>query len=120
MRLISGIVTLVYFLIGVLDANNHDYFTNANGLKGVIAAILAVTLWPLVLLGVNLHLGNTGGGAAALVLLPARWLDASPPAPALASIGTSARAVTHAEGHPSRRVPIGTGLPPHGPRARTM
>ena len=60
MRLISGIVALVYFLVGVLIASNHHYFAHVNDLQQVISAILAVVLWPLALLGVDLHLGPTG------------------------------------------------------------
>ena len=55
MRLISGIVALVYLLVGVLIASNHHYFTNVNDLSEIVSAILAVVLWPLVLLGIDLH-----------------------------------------------------------------
>jgi hypothetical protein len=65
MRLVSGIVAIVYFLIGLLVANSHHYLTNVNGLKGVVSLVLAIILWPLILLGVNLHLGNTGGESSA-------------------------------------------------------
>ncbi len=49
--------------MGVVIAYNHHYLTNVNGLKEVVSAILAVLLWPLILLGVNLHMGNIGGAA---------------------------------------------------------
>ncbi len=72
MRVIGGVVVLVYLLVGVLIANNHHYLANLSSLKEVISAILAVVLWPLVLVGVDLHLGKAGGGggkAGAIVVL---------------------------------------------------
>jgi hypothetical protein len=47
---------LVYLIIGVVIAATHDYFKNFDTVKRVISAILAVLLWPLVLLGVDLHI----------------------------------------------------------------
>jgi hypothetical protein len=67
-RTIGGIVVLVYLLIGVLVANNHHYFANVHGLNGIVSAILAVILWPLILVGVDLHIGANGkGGKAGLI-----------------------------------------------------
>jgi hypothetical protein len=57
-RMIRRLVALVYVVVGVVVANSHHYFTHAGTLKGVVSAILAVLLWPLVLGGVNLHLGK--------------------------------------------------------------
>lgn len=82
MRIVSGIVALVYLLVGVLIASNKDYFVDVNTLEEVISAILAVVLWPLLLLGVDLHLGNGGNGrngggegalSVAIRLGAARW-----------------------------------------------
>jgi hypothetical protein len=50
-------------------SNNHHYFAHTHGVNGVVSAILAVLLWPLILLGVSLHIG--GGGKGVLVPLPA-------------------------------------------------
>jgi hypothetical protein len=47
---------LVYLIIGVVIAATHDYFKNFDTVKRVISALLAVLLWPLVLLGVDLHI----------------------------------------------------------------
>lgn len=46
----------VYFIVGLIVANSHNYFKDLNGLKPVISAVLGVVLWPLVLFGVNLHI----------------------------------------------------------------
>ena len=55
MRL-SGLFALVYVVAGVVVAASHHYFAHAGTVRGVVSAILAVLLWPLVLLGVNLHI----------------------------------------------------------------
>jgi hypothetical protein len=47
---------LIYLIIGVVIAATHEYFKNFDTVKRVISAILAVLLWPLVLLGVDLHI----------------------------------------------------------------
>ncbi len=55
-RMRSKIVTLVYLVVGVLVAASHHYFAHASTLKPVLSALLAVVLWPLLLLGINLHI----------------------------------------------------------------
>jgi len=47
--------TLVYVGVGVAIAATHHYFQHINGWRGVLSAIFAVFLWPLILLGINLH-----------------------------------------------------------------
>ena len=56
--MLKGLIVLVYLGIGVVVAASHHYFANLGDLKSLISAILAVILWPLVLFGVNLHLGH--------------------------------------------------------------
>jgi hypothetical protein len=51
-----NIVLVAYVVVGVIVANSHHYFTHLNGAKPILSAVLAVVLWPLVLLGVNLHI----------------------------------------------------------------
>jgi RsiW-degrading membrane proteinase PrsW (M82 family) len=46
----------VYVGVGVAIAANHHYFQNVHGWRGVLSAIFAVFLWPLILLGINLHI----------------------------------------------------------------
>lgn len=55
---LSGLLTLVYLALGVWIAATRDYFDNLRGVRAIISMILAVVLWPLVLLGVDLHLGR--------------------------------------------------------------
>ncbi|GAA4610301.1 hypothetical protein GCM10023195_42180 [Actinoallomurus liliacearum] len=57
MRIRGGIsfVGLIYILIGIFVAWDHDYITTGL-IKRVVSALLAIFLWILILLGVDLHL----------------------------------------------------------------
>jgi len=48
-------VAVVYLGVGVAIAATHHYFQHVHGWRGVLSAIFAIFLWPLVLLGINLH-----------------------------------------------------------------
>ncbi len=50
------IVTLVYVVAGVAIAASHHYFAHASTLKPILSAVLAIALWPLLLLGISLHI----------------------------------------------------------------
>ena len=52
----SGIVSLVYVIVGVVVASSHHYFAHATTPKPLLSALLAVVLWPLLLVGINLHI----------------------------------------------------------------
>jgi hypothetical protein len=68
--MLRGIISIVYIVAGIVVANSHHYFANLHSLMGILSAVLAVVLWPLVLLGVDLHLGlilNVPREAAALL-----------------------------------------------------
>jgi len=47
---------LVYLVAGGIIAATHHYWSNLHNIKQIISALLATVLWPLVLLGVNLHI----------------------------------------------------------------
>jgi hypothetical protein len=51
-----SLVLVVYVGVGIAVAASHDYFRNVSTVREVFAAVLAVVLWPLVLLGIDLHL----------------------------------------------------------------
>jgi hypothetical protein len=55
---LSGLLTLVYLALGVWIAATRDYFDKLRGVRAIASLLLAVVLWPLVLLGVDLHLGR--------------------------------------------------------------
>ena len=44
-------ISILYLVIGVVVAADRNYFSGIGNLKEVVEAILAVVLWPLVLLG---------------------------------------------------------------------
>ena len=50
-RLLPGI----YLIVGLVVAGAHQYFVHLGTVNGVVSALLAVTLWPLLFLGINLH-----------------------------------------------------------------
>jgi hypothetical protein len=52
----SQFLWLVYLVIGVIVAIGEHYFDFHFPWKPLISAILAVLLWPLVLLGVDLNI----------------------------------------------------------------
>jgi succinate-acetate transporter protein len=51
-----NLLTVVYVAVGVAIAASHHYFRHVNGWRGVLSAAFAVVLWPLVLLGIDLHI----------------------------------------------------------------
>jgi hypothetical protein len=53
----TSIITVVYLVVGAIVATQHHFFADLGTIKLVLSALLALFLWPLVLLGVNLHLG---------------------------------------------------------------
>ncbi len=57
MRLLRiNLLGLIYLIAGVVVAATHHYFRNLDTLRLIASAVLAVVLWPLVLLGVDLHI----------------------------------------------------------------
>jgi hypothetical protein len=50
-----SVAGLVYLVVGIVVAATHDYFDNIDTVKRVISAALAIVLWPLILLGIDLH-----------------------------------------------------------------
>ena len=48
-------LTTIYLVIGVVVAATHDYLVNVDSVKAIFSVLLAVVLWPLLLIGINLH-----------------------------------------------------------------
>jgi hypothetical protein len=48
-----SIVTIIYLAIGVIVASDRNYFESLDTAKLVAEMVLAVILWPLLLLGVD-------------------------------------------------------------------
>jgi hypothetical protein len=52
---VSWIVAL-YLIAGGIVAATHHYWSNVHTLKGIGSGLLATVAWPLIFLGVNLHI----------------------------------------------------------------
>ena len=50
------LLSIIYLVVGAIIASNHHYFTHLTTLKQIASAVLAVALWPLILLGIGLHI----------------------------------------------------------------
>jgi hypothetical protein len=48
--------SVLYVVIGVIVASQHHYYVHLGSLSQVLSAVVATALWPLILLGANLHL----------------------------------------------------------------
>jgi hypothetical protein len=62
-----GLFGLIYVAVGLLVAggvigNEASYFSDLNDIEEIIEMLLAVLLWPLVLLGVDINIGDGGSG----------------------------------------------------------
>ena len=56
MLLPRKLLGLIYVAIGVFVAASKDYLENLDTIKRVLSAALAILLWPLLLLGIDLHI----------------------------------------------------------------
>jgi len=52
----GGLLTIAYVVIGAFVAAANQYFSNVGSLESVASAIIAILLWPLVLLGVDIRI----------------------------------------------------------------
>jgi len=46
----------LYLIAGGIVAATHTYWAHVHSLKGWGSALLGTVLWPLLLLGINLHI----------------------------------------------------------------
>lgn len=51
-----SLVAVIYLVAGGIVAGTHHYWSHLNSIKQIISALLATILWPLILVGVNLHI----------------------------------------------------------------
>ena len=47
---------LIYLVVGVVVAAVNDYFENLGNIRRVLEAVIAVLIWPLILLGVDINI----------------------------------------------------------------
>ncbi len=51
-----GLLFVIYIVAGAIVAAAHHYWAHLNTIKQIGSALLATVLWPLILLGINLHI----------------------------------------------------------------
>ena len=47
---------IIYIVVGIIVASNRGYLSDLGSIAHLLSAFLAVALWPLLFLGVNLHI----------------------------------------------------------------
>ena len=52
----TSLGTVIWLVIGLVVAASHHYLANVGTVKLIASAVLAILLWPLLLLGINLHI----------------------------------------------------------------
>jgi len=52
----SRLLALIWVIVGVALAAQKHYLQHFGTWRAVLSAVLAVLLWPLLLLGINLHI----------------------------------------------------------------
>lgn len=50
----ASLLPLIWIVIGIVVAATHHFFEHVSTIGGILSAILAVLLWPLILLGVKI------------------------------------------------------------------
>jgi hypothetical protein len=52
----ARLLGLIYIIVGVAIAAQRHYFKHLDTIRLIASAILAIVLWPLLLLGIDLHI----------------------------------------------------------------
>ena len=51
-----GLLGAAYLVAGGIIAGTHHYYAHLHGARHIGSAVLAILLWPLLYLGINLHI----------------------------------------------------------------
>jgi hypothetical protein len=51
-----GLLTIIYIVIGAFVAGGYGYFRGVSDIEAILSALLAIFLWPLLLLGISLRI----------------------------------------------------------------
>ena len=51
-----NLLAVVYVVAGAIIASTHHYYAHMHTAKQIGSAVLAILLWPLLFLGINLHI----------------------------------------------------------------
>jgi len=49
-------LVVIYLVAGGIIAATHHYWSNVHTVKAAVSGVLATILWPLMFLGINLHI----------------------------------------------------------------
>ncbi|MEA2218051.1 MAG: hypothetical protein QOJ35_677 [Solirubrobacteraceae bacterium] len=52
----GGLLTIAYVVIGAFVAAGHHYFAHVGTIERVASAVIAILLWPLVLIGIDIRI----------------------------------------------------------------
>jgi hypothetical protein len=55
-RVNVNVLWVIYLVAGGIVSATHHYWSHLHAIKPVVSAILAVVLWPLLLVGINLRI----------------------------------------------------------------
>lgn len=50
------LLMIAYLVLGVIVAASKDYLDDLDTVRRLASAVLAIALWPLLLLGIDLHI----------------------------------------------------------------
>jgi hypothetical protein len=50
-----SLFSILWLIVGVVVARSHHYLNDLNTVRQVVSAVLAILLWPLLLIGISLH-----------------------------------------------------------------
>lgn len=50
----ASLITVAWIVIGIVVAATHHFFEHVSTIGGILSAIIAVIVWPLILLGVKI------------------------------------------------------------------
>jgi hypothetical protein len=53
------LVLVIWLVVGAVVAGSHHYFDNLNSFGTILTAIIAVLIWPLILLGVKINIATS-------------------------------------------------------------
>lgn len=63
-----SLIGIIYLVIGVVVAVSEGYMKNIGSIGDLLSLIVAVLIWPLILLGVDINISTSDGNRNALAL----------------------------------------------------
>lgn len=52
----GGLLTIAYVVIGAFVAAANNYYDHLGSIERIASAVIAILLWPLILLGVDIRI----------------------------------------------------------------